>query len=78
MEEERTEKNAGLFWVDLPNDQGKSVRLFLPNYFNTFRETLRLNAAYSNLIANRGAVIELLGRHEEACQHFNEANEFQP
>lgn len=73
MEEERTEKNAGLFWVDLPNNKGETTRLFLPNYFNTFRESLWHDGAYANLIGNRGTVLELLGRHDEARQHFDEA-----
>lgn len=78
VEEERTERHAGLYWVDFPNDQGETVRWFLPNYFNTFRENLMRNAAYSNLIGNRGTVLELLDRHDEARQHFSEATEFQP
>jgi tetratricopeptide (TPR) repeat protein len=77
-EEERTEKHAGLYWADVPNDKGETVRLFLPNYFNTLRESLRHDAAYSNLIGNRGTVLELLGRREDARQHFDEATEFQP
>ena len=78
MEEERTENHAGLYWTDLQNDKSEACRLFLPNYFNTFRESLRFNAAYSTLIGNRGTVLELLGRHDEASQHFGEAREFQP
>jgi tetratricopeptide (TPR) repeat protein len=76
LEEERTEKHAGLYWIDVPNVKGETVRLFLPNYFNTFRELLKRDAAYSNLIGNRGTVLELLGRHDEARQHFDEATEF--
>jgi len=78
LEEERTEKHAGLYWIDVPNDKRETVRMFLPNYFNSFRELLKRDAAYSNLIGNRGTVLELLGRHEEARQHFDEATEFQP
>ena len=78
LEEERTEKHAGLYWIDMPNDKRETVRLFLPNYFNTFRELLKRDAAYSTLIGNRGTVLELLLRHNEACQHFDEATEFQP
>lgn len=77
-QEERTESHAGLYWVDLPNDKDETVRLFLPNYFNTFRETLRQDRAYSNLVGNRGTVLELLGQHDEANRHFSEADEFQP
>lgn len=76
MEEERTEKHAGLCWEDVPNDNGEAVRLFLPNYFNTLRESFRREAAYSNLIGNRGTVLELLGRQDEARKHFDEAREF--
>lgn len=78
QEEERTEKHAGLYWIDAPNDKGESVRLFLPNYFNTFREQLKRDPMYSTLIGNRGTILELLGRHDEARQHFDEATEFQP
>jgi tetratricopeptide (TPR) repeat protein len=78
IEEERTEKHGGLYWIDLPNDEKETVRLFLPNYFNTFRESLRKDSAYANLTGNRGAVLELLGRQEEARQHFDEATEFLP
>ena len=77
-EEERTEKHGGLYWVDSSNNKGETTRLFLPNYFNTFRESLRHDAAYSNLIGNRGTVLDLLGRHDEARQHFDEAAEFEP
>ena len=34
LEEERTERHAGLYWRDTPNDKTEMVRLFLPNYFN--------------------------------------------
>jgi len=78
MEEERTEKHAGLYWVDFPMDNNETVRMFLPNYFNTIRESFRHDSAYSNLIGNRGTVLELLGRHGEARQHFDEATEFLP
>ena len=78
QEGERTEKHAGLYWFDAPNDKGENVRLFLPNYFNTFREQLKRDPGYSNLIGNRGTILELLGRHDEARQHFDEATEFQP
>jgi hypothetical protein len=46
--------------------------------FNTFQDLLKRDAAYSNLISNRGTVLELPGRHDEARQHFDDATEFQP
>jgi tetratricopeptide (TPR) repeat protein len=78
MEEERTEKNAGLYWIDLPNSTGETTRLFLPNFFNTIRESFKHEPSYANLIGNRGTVLDLLGRHDEARQHLDEATEFQP
>lgn len=78
LEEERSERHAGLYWVDLPDGKGETMRLFLPNYFNTFCELLRGDASFSNLIGNRGTVLELLGRRDEARLHFEEAAEFHP
>ncbi len=78
LEEDRTEKHSGLYWIDVPNDKRETVRLFQPNYFNTFRELLKRDTAYSNLIGNRGTVLELVGRNDEPRQHFDEATEFQP
>lgn len=75
MGEERTERHEGLFWVD-SYDGKKTVRLFLPNYFNTFREALRLDGGYAQLIGNRGTVLELLGRNDEAQLHFQGAGLF--
>ena len=78
MEEERTEFRKGLYWVDQLKDDKKKYRLFLPNYFNTFRVTLRQDPTYANLIGNRGTVLEFLGRNEEAQKHFDEADYFLP
>ena len=76
MEEERTEKHGGLYWTPCRNDEGEEARLFLPNYFNTFRETLRVDRAYADLIGNRGVVLKMLGRENEAQEHLSEAEEF--
>jgi hypothetical protein len=78
LEEERTERHAGLYWIENPNEKGEIVRLFLPNYFNTFREILAQDATFANLIGNRGTILEVLGRHDQAHQHFQEATEFTP
>jgi hypothetical protein len=75
-EEETTERHEGLYWDDRPDSEKKFTRLFLPNYFNTFRETLRLDRAYSDLIGNRGTVLEQMGRYDEARKHFDEASFF--
>jgi tetratricopeptide (TPR) repeat protein len=78
MEEERTESHGGLYWVDHYNSEGKMTRLFLPNYFNTFRETLHKDRTYADLIGNRGTILEQIGRHKEANEHFAEAEYFLP
>jgi tetratricopeptide (TPR) repeat protein len=77
-EEERTELHGGLYWEDRSNKQNKRIRLFFPNYFNTFREQLRFDRAYSDLLGNWGTVLELLGKVSEAQEHFVEATEFLP
>jgi len=78
MEEEHTERHGGLYWIDSIDSESKLVRLFLPNYFNTFRESLRQDRVYADFIGNRGSVLEQLGRNEEANQHLNEARFFLP
>lgn len=78
VEEERTEAHAGLYWEDMPWKENETSRFFLPNFFNTFQKLLMENRIYADLIGNRGTVLKLLGRHEEAHQHFEEASEFLP
>lgn len=78
MAEEAGETNGGLYWTDLTEKDGKVVRLFLPNYFNTFREALKRDVTYSNLVGERGTVLALLNRETEAQAHFDEAQEFLP
>lgn len=76
---ERRREYGGLFFNDVTRGWlRKRMRLFLPNYFNTFREHLTLDSTYANLIGNRGTVLRLLGRDEEADLHFAEAEEFSP
>ncbi len=77
-EEERTERRGGLYWEDLTHWKGETVRLFLPNFFNTFRETLRNDQIYSTMLGNRATVLDLLHRGDEARQHREEAVEFLP
>ena len=76
IQEERSEEHEGLYWISLKKKDGEDTRLYLPNYFNTFREALRGNSLYTNLIGNRGTVLEMLGRQREAEEHFSEAEEF--
>lgn len=77
-EEERTERHAGLYWIDRKTTDGKVTRLFLPNFFNTFREMLRVDPAYSFLIGGRGTVFDLLGKSDEAKKHLEESEDFTP
>jgi hypothetical protein len=78
LEEEQNKPHAGLYWEDHRTIEGKTKRLFLPNYFNTFSEMLTSDLTYSNFIGNRGTVLELVGRHSEAQKHFEEAEDFSP
>jgi tetratricopeptide (TPR) repeat protein len=77
-EEERTELHAGLYWTDHRTNDNKNTRLFLPNYFNAFRETLRMDTIYSYLIGGLGTVFESLGQQTEARKHIEEAEDFSP
>lgn len=77
VEEERTERHEGLYWTEVMNEKQGSVRLFLPNYFNTFLDALCNDLAYANMIGNRGTVLDLLGREDEARIHISEATEIQ-
>lgn len=78
MKEERDEYHSGLYWVDTPNSEGKQTRLYLPNFLNTFRETLKHDRAYCDLIGNRATILKELGRSEEAKKHLAEAAYFLP
>ena len=64
------------YWTSVKNEDDEDMRPYLPNYFNTFREALRGNPLYADLIGNRGTVLEMLGPGEEALEHFSEAEEF--
>lgn len=75
--EEQTARSGGLYWIDMPKKDDGTVRLFLPNYFNSVREALRRDIAYANLFGNRATVLGLLGRHDEARQQEDEAQEFE-
>lgn len=75
-DEERTEAHGGLYWKDGSDGNGGTVRLFLPNYLNTFRSILKLEPAYANLIGNRSTVLRLMKRDAEADDHLAEAQEF--
>jgi tetratricopeptide (TPR) repeat protein len=76
IEEERTKEHKGLYWVDTKTSDDKNTRLFLPNYFNTFREKLRADRIYSDLIGNKGTVLQMSDKNEEAEIHFKEAEYF--
>jgi tetratricopeptide (TPR) repeat protein len=78
LEEERTRQHGGLYYTDRKAADSGVVRLFLPNYFNTFREALLKDNIYADLMGNRGAALQVAGRDDEADQHFREAAEFMP
>jgi tetratricopeptide (TPR) repeat protein len=66
----------GWYWEDCADEGGKKVRLFYPNFFNTFRFELARDGTYRHLIGNRGTVLEKLGKTQEAEAHLQEAIDF--
>ncbi len=75
-DEERNERHQGLYWSDEYDSQGKMMRLFLPNYFETFFENLKSDDTYANFLGNMSVVLQELGRHEESQKHVDEAHYF--
>lgn len=76
--EERTQSHGGLCFVDQTTPEGETVRLYLPNFFNMFREWLFQDSRYSMILHNRAVVLELVGDFDEARLHFEESEEFAP
>ena len=74
--EERTHEHEGLFWDDRKSANGDQMRLFLPNYFETFKAALMDDQSYSTLIWNRGDALKNFGNLEDAAVHFKEAEDF--
>lgn len=66
----------GQLWFDHKDSAGDLFRMYLPNFLNTFFVLLSKDNAYFNLIGNMSTVLELLGRHEEAQEHYQEAQYF--
>lgn len=78
IEEQRTRRHEGLYWTDVDQDNGERARLCLPNYFATFAHELRRSGSFAHLMGNRSTVLGILGRHDEARQHREEAEDFEP
>lgn len=76
IEEQRTRRHQGLYWTDVDQESGERMRLYLPNYFATFAHELRRSGAFAHLMGNRSTVLGILGRHDEARQHREEAEDF--
>lgn len=75
-EEEQTRTHEGLYYVDVPDGEGKPVRLFLPNFFNTCQHWLASTAHFSTIVGNLGTILALRGQQEEAEACFQEAAAF--
>lgn len=76
IREEREETFEGLFWSDSIDKDGVKTRLFLPNYFNTFRQKLSESNDFPTLLRSKGTALEALGRLDEANAHYAEAEHF--
>ena len=75
-QEARTKAHGGLFWSDSFDVSGAKVRLFLPNFFNTFCILLRQEPVFGTTLGNLGSVFESMGKPSEAKACFGEAEEF--
>ena len=53
-----------------------SVKIFCPNFFNTFHDQLLRGQLYNHLMGNRSTVLHELGRFAEAEAHLEEAQDF--
>lgn len=83
--EERTERLGGLYFVDSATttrrfllNRTSTSRLFLPNYFNSFREWLLAHptSSYLAICLGKRTVLRRLGREEEALAYSMEAEAF--
>lgn len=74
--DERTHEFRGWYWQDHQSPEQKRVRLFLPNYFNTFCNRLHDDSRYATLVGNRSTVLRLMGDVGEADRHLQEAEDF--
>jgi len=76
MQEDKNRSHAGLFWEDKYKSDGSTIRIFLPNYFNTFCALLRRDVSYSHILGNLGTVLEQIGQTSKANECYAEADEF--
>ena len=74
--EEEEHTNAGLYWKDKTDKDGKITRIFLPNYLNSFREILTDTVTYANFIADRGLILNLMGNEVQGNLHLKEGQLF--
>ncbi len=79
LEEARTKSSRGYYWLDHDEGlNGKRIRAFQPNYFNSLAAYLRADKRYANLVGNRSTVLTMLGEEDEARMHLEEAQDFSP
>ena len=76
IQEERSRQHGGLYWVDTVLPDGEGTRLYLPNFFNVFRESLRADGTDRPLIGDAGVGVEQMGEADDANRHYSEAEEF--
>ncbi|MCC6156143.1 MAG: tetratricopeptide repeat protein [Candidatus Hydrogenedentes bacterium] len=72
-----TREHGGQYWYD-GKAENVQARTFLPNYFHTFREELRSDFMYANVLSNLGVTLDYAGETEAAIACFREAMEFTP
>lgn len=73
--EERTEAHRGLYFYDERNPR-RTVRVFLPNYFATFRKRLMNERVFEFLVGRQGTIHRQLGQEDLAAKRCAEADLF--
>ncbi|BCS31413.1 hypothetical protein TBR22_A06140 [Luteitalea sp. TBR-22] len=69
---------AGLFWVDGVDGQGKRQRMWLARAPSALYWLLRADSFYATCVGNLATVVSLLGEDELAEAYLREAEHFKP
>jgi len=75
-DDKTTRELEGWYWNDLADTSGKKIRFYCPNFFTSFHSCLLKGQVYKDLVGNRSAVLNELGKTAEAVAHLEEAEDF--
>ena len=74
--ERKTKKHGGLLWFD-QFDEDETIRMYLPNSFDTVREFLSSSSMYYTVLENKAHALNMLNKGKEANECLTEAASFQ-